>query len=159
MQSICGKTGLNYNPSLLEPTLSGNPWGGSSHQGKQKGINPKLANYFEQVLTVEEIRKIQKACNPLIDFLNNCTDTLLDLTQIEKSNFKDYEYQKRYFHDEEKTALYSFIMNCGRRRNKIEAPKFRSLFAYVYSKIIRIIHIPRLLKLRLFPGKGKQNYT
>jgi hypothetical protein len=159
MKSICTKTGLKYNPSLLDPTLAGNPWGGSSHQGKQKGINPLLANYYEQVLTVEEIQRIRKTCDPLIDFLNNSKETLLDLTKIDIINFKDYEFQKRYFKDKEKTALYSFIMNCGRRRNKIKAPNILSLFAYFYSKIIRIIHIPRLLKLRLLPGKGKQNYT
>ena len=159
MQSICTKTGLKYNPLLLDPTLADNSWGGSSHQGKQKGINPELANYYGQVLTIEEIQIIRNACGPLIDFLDNSSENLLDLTQIEKSLLTDYKYQKRYFNDEEKTALYSYAINCGRRKYKIKAPSFHSLVAYFYSKIIRIIHVPRLLKLRLFPGRGKQNYT
>ena len=57
MKEICNKTYLKYDPCLLTPTLAGNPWGGSSHQGKQSGINPELAKYFKEVLTKEEIAK------------------------------------------------------------------------------------------------------
>ena len=159
MQLICRKTDLIYNPCLLNPTIAGKPWGGSSHQGKQSGINANLANYYSQVLTVEEIKIIRSICGPLIDFLESANSNLLDLTQIDKDVLKDYNYQKKYFHDEEKTALYSFVVNSPRRKYKIKAPTFHHLFAYLYSKVIRVIHIPRLLKLRLFPGIGKQNYT
>ena len=159
IKGICNKTNLKYDQCLLTPTLAGMPWGGSSHQGKQSGINPKLATYFKEVLTTEEINKINKSCGALLEYLDENKSPFLDLTKINKKYLYDYNFQKRYYSDEEKTAMYSFIINCRRRRELIKAPNFNTVFAYIYSKIIRIIHMPRLLKLRLFPGKGKQNYT
>ncbi|SVB20500.1 uncharacterized protein METZ01_LOCUS173354 [marine metagenome] len=159
MQEICKKTDLTYNKCLLIPTLASNPWGGSSHQGKQSGINPKLAEYFKEVLTEEEIFTINNYCEPLLRYLIENQSPLLDLTKLDKKYLYDYDYQKRYFYDEEKTAMYSFIINCRRRRFLISAPNFNTVFAYIYSKIIRILHIPRLLKQKYLPGVGKQNYT
>jgi len=159
MKGICEKTNLTYNECLLTPTLAGNPWGGSSHQGKQSGINPRLAKYFKEVLTEEEISQIDKVCLPLVKFLRESKSPLLDLTKIDKRYLYDYNFQKRYFYDEVKTAMYSFIVNCRRRRYLIKSPDFNSVFAYVYSIVIRIIHLPRLLKQKYFPGVGKQNYT
>ena len=159
MQSICEKTKLIYDPCLLTPTLAGNDWGGSSHQGIQSKINPQLAEYFIDVLSTEEISKIEKACSPLINFLNESKSTPLDLTMINKKYLYDYDYQKRYFHDEVKTAMYSLLVNCRRRRVLIKPPGLISVFAYFYSKLIKIIHIPRLIKQKYLPGVGKQNYT
>lgn len=159
MKSISNKIGLNYNNSLLNPTIAGNAWGGSSHQGKQKGINSKLSSYYKEVLTVEEINKIDKLSKSLTKYLRDCESTPIDLSSINKKDLFDYEYQSRFFEDEEKTAMYSYIINANRRRVIVSPPSFSSIFAYIYSKIIRIIHIPRLLKQRLFPSVGKQNYT
>jgi hypothetical protein len=159
MKAVSKKINLKYDPCLLTPTLAGNPWGGSSHQGKQTGINPKLAEYFNEVLTDKEISIIDKSCGSLLQYLDEDKSALLDLTNLNKNYLYDYNYQKRYFYDEEKTAMYSFIINCGRRRVLITPPDLNSVFAYVYSKIIKIIHIPRLFKLKYFPGVGKQNYT
>jgi len=159
LRAICETTGLAYSSILLNPTLAGKPWGGSSHQGKQSGINPRLSNYYNEVLSADELFAIDRACSPMSKFLNENKDALLDLTNIDKSILYDYNYQARYFQDEDKTAMYSFIINCGRRRTLIKPPDLNSIFAYFYSKVIRIIHIPRLLKLKYFPGVGKQNYT
>ena len=159
INEICNKTHLKYDPCLLTPTLAGNPWGGSSHQGKQSGINPKLATYYKEVLTAEEINKIEESCGSLLKYLDENKSALLDLTGFDKKYLYDYDYQKRYFNDDEKTAMYSFIVNCRRRRNLIRAPDLNTVIAFFYSKIIRIIHIPRLLKQRYFPSMGKQNYT
>ena len=159
MKEICNKTNLKYDSCLLKPTLAGNPWGGSSHQGKQSGINPKLATYFKEVLTKKEIRKIDEHCGPLIEYLDNNESVLLDLTRLDKKYLYDYNYQKRYFNDEEKTAMYSFIINCRRRRELIKAPDMNTVVAYFYSLIIRIVHVPRLLKQKYLAGVGKQNYT
>ena len=71
----------------------------------------------------------------------------------------DYDFQKKYFDDEEKIALYTALAFSGMRKMMVTAPTLASVVAYFYSKIIRIIHIPRLIKLNLFPGLGKQNYT
>lgn len=159
MKAICKKINLNYAETLLEPTLARNPWGGSSHQGKQFGVNSLLADYYKEVLTEEEIMQINKTCLPLVKLLNENTSPLLDLTKTSKEYLYDYDYQKKYFNDEEKTAMYSFIMNCNRRRDKIKPPNKISIIAYIFSKIIPIIHIPRLIKLRFLPGLGNQNYT
>ena len=95
----------------------------------------------------------------MLKYLDENKSALLDLTGFDKKYLYDYDYQKRYFNDDEKTAMYSFIVNCRRRRNLIRAPDLNTVIAFFYSKIIRIIHIPRLLKQRYFPSMGKQNYT
>tara|TARA_Y100000590_G_scaffold198813_1_gene225765 strand:+ start:1501 stop:2787 length:1287 start_codon:yes stop_codon:yes gene_type:complete len=159
MRSISEKIGLTYDSCLTNPTIAGKPWGGSSHQGKQKGVNSKLSNYYKEVLRVEEINKIEKISNPIIEFLRSSSSTPLDLLAISKKDLFDYEYQKKYFNDEEKTAMYSYIINSNRRRVLVQSPDYNSVLAYIYSKLVRIIHIPRLLKQRLFPSMGKQNYT
>ena len=159
MKTICEKTGLTYNSCLLQPSIAGKPWGGSSHQGKQTGVNPRLAEYYPEVLRDEEISMIRHWCEPVIKFLEVSRSTPVDLTEIDRVHLYDYDFQKGYFEDEQKTALYSFIMNCRRRRDLIRPPGLSSLFAYVYSRVIRIIHIPRLLKLKYLPGIGRQNYT
>jgi hypothetical protein len=159
MQSISKRIGLEFNSSLLNPTIAGNEWGGSSHQGRQKGINPSLSNYHNKVLRKDEIYMIDKRAKSLNNYLGNTTDVFKDLTGVKKTDLYDYEFQNKYFKDEEKIAMYSYIINSGRRDVSIKSPSLIALVAYFYSKIIRIIHIPRLLKLRLFPGKGKQNYT
>ena len=144
---------------MLNPTLAGKPWGGSSHQGKQEGINKNLANYYVDVLTQNEISRIKDLCGNVECFLNDNKEPLLDLTNISKNALNQYDYQSKYFHDHDKTAMYSFIMNCRRRRHLIKPPGLISVFAYIYSMLIRIIHIPRLIKQKWFPGVGKQNYT
>jgi len=159
MKSICKRIGLKFNHDLLDPTIMGKPWGGNSHQGKQKGVNKNLKNYFSKVLTEDELDIIDQRCGPLLRHLNNDTSTPCDLTKIPKEMLYDYEFQKRYFDDEEKMALYTALAFSGMRKTTINAPDFSSVVAYFYSKIVRIIHIPRLIKLNLFPGIGKQNYT
>lgn len=156
---ICEKTGLRYDPILLQPTIAGQSWGGSSHQGKQKGINKKLKGYYREVLTAGEIKRIESRCNTVLNYLKNIADTPADLTNMPKTQLVDYEYQKKYFNDNEKSAMLGAIANCRRRRYKIGVPNRESLLALVYSKIVRIVHIPRLVKLRYLPGWGKQNYT
>jgi len=159
MKSISNQIGLNFNSSLLHPTIAGNSWGGSSHQGKQKGVNSKLSNYYKEVLSNEEIQIIDERSNQLIKFIRENNSTPLDLRSVNTNNLYDFEYQNRFFEDEDKMAMYSYIINANRRRIPVNAPKISSIFAYIYSKIIRIIHIPRLIKQRYFPSFGKQNYT
>mgnify|MGYP001325143562 CR=1 FL=1 len=61
--------------------------------------------------------------------------------------------------EKNKIALYTVLAFSGMRKVMVTAPNFTSVVAYLYSKMVRIIHIPRLIKLNLFPGLGKQNYT
>jgi len=156
---ICTKTGLQFDPILLRPTIAGKPWGGSSHQGKQQGINKKLKSYFREVLNSDEIKHIDRRCSTILDHLQDIEGTPADLTAMPKSQLIDYQLQKKFFNNKEVSALYGAIANCRRRRFKISVPKRESLIALIYSKIVRILHIPRLFKLRYLPGWGKQNYT
>lgn len=159
MRSICEKIGLNYHPILLKPTIAEQPWSGNSHQGKQKGINKNLATYYHKVLASDEIVAIEKATAPIREYLCSDEQTPVNLADIPKDVLFDYKYQKKYFNDDEKLALYSALLNSSRRRVMIKSPGFIAIIAYLYSKMVRIIHIPRMLKLRFFPGHGKQNYT
>ena len=111
------------------------------------------------MLCTEELKKIEKRCGYLVNYLSESKFPLLDLTEISKNELFDYQFQKKYFGDEEKMAMYSVLLNCKRRRYSIGSPGFNSIFAYFYSRIIKYLHIPRLIKQRYFPGFGKQNYT
>jgi hypothetical protein len=159
IEAVCKTTGLKYDPCLLTPTIAGQPWGGSSQQGKQAGINPQLTEYYREVLTQEEISTIYEAAGEVLEFLEQIKTTPTDLTSIPKKILYDYDFQKRYFDDEEKMALYNALVNSGRRKYKIGKPSKLAVFALAYSELIRIIHIPRLIKQRYFPGLGRQNYT
>jgi len=159
MKYICYKGGIEYKDDLLNPTLMGRAWGGNSHQGKQKGINSDLANYYSKVLSKKEIDVIDKCCGPLVEYMSNCKSTPVDLTKIPKDLLYDYEHQKKYFEDSEKMSMYLAFSFSDMRKVAVSSPDIISVMAYCYSKLIRIVHIPRLIKLNLFPGLGRQNYT
>lgn len=159
VQYICDKSGLSFDKCLLQPTIAGYPWGGSSHQGKQQGINKGLIDYYHDVLGDEELELIEKRCGPIMKHLNSCTSTPVDLTKIPKIDLYDYSYQKRYSEDSEKWALYCAYAFTSMRRKLIWSPDITAVLAYIYSKWVHLAHIPRLIKLNLFPGLGKQNYT
>ena len=65
----------------------------------------------------------------------------------------------QYFDDKEKITLYYPLTNSTKRRYNIVKAPIYSIFAIIFSVFVRIIHLPRMLKLRYFKGKGKQNYT
>jgi hypothetical protein len=159
MKSLCKRTGLKYDPILLQPTIANQPWGGNSHQGKQRGINKNLIHYYPKVLKTKEIEFIKKKTDPIRNYMNESKDTPLDLTKLPKKYLFDYEYQRKYFDDKEKLLLYYAVMVKTPRQMDIRVPDFNAIVACLYSEYVRILHIPRLLKMRLFPGKGKQNYT
>lgn len=159
MKVFCQKIGLPFDPILVEPTIAAEPWQGNSHQGPSQGVNKELAGYYHKVLTKGEIEYIQKATAPIREYLTQNQNIPLDLTKIPQPALWDYDYQKRYFNDPEKIVLYSALMNTGRRRDMIKPVQWVAILAYLYSKFIYLMHLPRLLKLRFFPGLGKQNYT
>ncbi len=159
MQGLCAKMGLEFRPILLEPTIANQPWQGNSHQGKQRGISKELAHYYHKVLAPDEIKKIEQITGSVRNFLKSNNNTPLNLTQIPKKYLFDYDYQKKYFNDAEKITLYSALVNSGRRRVMVKAPGLTGILAYLYSLMVWLIHVPRMLKLRFFPGMGKQNYT
>ena len=102
---------------------------------------------------------INEQCGPTLEFLESCKTSPIDLTKIDKDVLYDYDFQKRYFDDEEKLSIYTAFAFSGMRKVFVKTPDISSVIAYIYSKIVQIIHIPRMIKLKLFPGLGKQNYT
>ena len=159
MKVLCKKIGLDFHPILLNPTIADMPWKGNSHQGEQRGVNKELAEYYPKVLAPDEIVAIEKATAPIREFLCNNRKTPLDLTKLPRNVLYDYKYQVKYFNDEEKIALYYALVNSSRRRVMIKPFGFTAVLAYFYSIWVRVLHFPRMLKLRFFQGMGKQNYT
>ncbi|MFH1791317.1 MAG: hypothetical protein ABH885_04970 [Candidatus Omnitrophota bacterium] len=159
MRALLRSVGARYDGVVLEPTIGGHMWTGNSHQGKRKGVSKDLESYYPKVLSAEETDKIREKAGALIDFLKCSRETPLDLTKIPKKHLPDYEYQRKYFDDEEKAALYYALMNTGCRRAMVRVPPAYSVLAFLYSKMVQLIHMPRMLKMKYFPGLGKQNYT
>ena len=92
-------------------------------------------------------------------FLKQLDQTPCDLSNIPEDILYDYKYQKKYIDDAEKTALYAALTNASRRRVMIKPPRIIALLAFLYAKYVRLLHVPRMIKLKWFPGAGKQNYT
>ncbi len=159
MQMLSKCVGIDYDDTLINPTIGGVDWHGNSHSGKQQGVNKGLLQSYNKWLRDDEIDLIKKETKALIELIESTKDVVLDLTQLDKKFFFDYDYQKKYFDDVEKITLYLTLMNTGTRRAMIAPPRFTAIAAYVYAFFVRILHVPRLLKLKIFPGKGKQNYT
>lgn len=159
MRSLCDVIGLEFSDILLRPTIAGKPWGGNSHQGRQEGISAALATYYPQVLRQSELDLISRMTANVTQYLNEISQTPINLSSLPHEHLQDYRYQKKYFEDKDKIALYSALVNAPRRRVMIKAPTWIALLAYLYSIYVRIIHMPRMLKLKWFPGVGKQNYT
>jgi hypothetical protein len=159
MKYICEKNNIEFTNNFLNPTLMGESWGGNSHQGKQDGVNANLASYYDKVLSQNEIDKINANCGKLVEYLSKSKETPIDLTKIPKHFLFDYDYQKKYFVDNEKMSLYLAFAFSNMRKVNVMPPNIFSIMAFAYSKIVRIMHIPRIIKLNLFPGIGRQNYT
>jgi len=159
MRGLCGKIGLRYDEILLQPTIAGKMWTGNSHQGRQKGVNRNLADYYPKVLRKDEIDFIEKKTRIVREYIREQSAVPFDLTGLPKNVLPDYGYQKKYFEDEEKSSLYYALLNTGKRRTMIKTPDITAIPAFFYSKIVKLLHVPRMLKLKYAPGLGKQNYT
>lgn len=159
MRALARHVGLRWDDALVKPTIGGHPWGGSSHRGKQDGVNAGLVGYYESILRPEEISLIRGLCGELIDALQAIDDVPADLRQIPKRALYDYERHKHYSEDPEKWALYCALAFRDRRRVPVGPPDASALAALAYAQGVRLAHMPRLWRQRLFPGWGKQNYT
>ena len=158
MRPLAGKAGLAWDPVLTQPTLIGRPWLGNSHQGKQHGVNPGLADYYTEIFRDEEIDLIRQRCGGILDFLEDSTDTPTDLSKLPRDLLYDYDYQARYFDDPEKLILYTAFACNGMWKRQVGRAEWAAIPALVFGEIIRLTHQPRLWKMRLFPGLGRQNY-
>ena len=159
MRILCDKIGVDFHPALLQPTIANQPWQGNSHQGSRTGVSKELALYYPKVLASDEISLIQESTAPIREYIQQHKETPLDLIKLPKKHLYDYKFQKRYFDDEEKSALYYALVNSSRRRVMIKPFGFTAVLAYFYAFMVRLIHLPRMVKLKLSLGAGKQNYT
>ena len=122
-----------------------------------KGISNDIKKNYQKVLRNEEFDRINELTREFSDLIDD--DTPVNLLDIPDKVFYDYSFQKRYFDDKDKITLYYALTNSTKRRYNISKIPAYSLFAIIFSFLVRIMHLPRMIKLKYFKGKGKQNYT
>jgi len=159
MKAFAENIGIEFDNILLKTTIGKRNWGGNSHYGKSEGINKSAQTNYKKVLDLNEIKIIEDSVGKLREKIILSKEPFLDLTQFEENLFEDFNYQKKYFNDKEKITLYYSLVNTGGRRTLVTKPTYLTIIAYLFSIFVRIYHIPRMLKLKFFPGLGKQNYT
>ena len=148
---------LEFEDTLLMPTIAGEEWFGNSHYGPLKGISNTISENYGKVLRKDEFTTISNLTDKIDNNIPN--DTPLDLLKIPEKYFYEYSNQKKYFNDKEKLTLYYALSNSAKRRQVISQPNYYSIIALIYRNIVRLLHIPRMIKLKYFKGRGKQNYT
>ncbi len=158
MKSLINKSSLKYEETLVNPTIGGKDWLGNSHYGPTKGISNSINKNYNKVLRRDELDIISSLSGELCSHIDN-KNTPVSLLDIPENLFYDYEIQKKYIDEKQKISLYYALTNSTKRRYKITQAPIYSIFAIIFSLIVRLAHIPRILKLRYFKGKGKQNYT
>ena len=159
MKSFADNFGIEFNHMILEPTIGGRLWGGNSHYGKSKGVNAQTLNNYKKVLDSKEIDTIKKYVGELREEILSQKSSFLDLTKIKDNLFNDIYYQKKYFSNLEKITMYYALVNYGGRKTNIKKVSKLSILAILFSAYAYVFNIPRLIKLKYFPGAGKQNYT
>ena len=107
------------------------------------------------MLDLNEIKIIEDSVGKLREKIILSKEPFLDLTQFEENLFEDFNYQKKFFNDKEKITLYYSLVNTGGRRTLVTKPTYLTIIAYLFSIFVRIYHIPRMLKLKFFPGLGQ----
>ena len=158
MKRLSELCNIKYTEDLLRPTIGNKNWLGNSHYGPTKGISNKISANYPKVLTKNEISTI-KLFSDNIDMHLTENKTPVNLLSIPQKYLYEYKRQKKYFNETEKLSLYYALSNATKRRYHIKQVPYYSFFAIIYSIFVRIVHIPRMFKLKYFKAKGKQNYT
>ena len=156
---ICEKNKIEFNNIFLKPTLMGKPWLGNSQQGINDGINKNPNKYASEVLTEEEIKEIEYLSNNIDQKLDSNKEVLTNLLDMKKDIFFDYNLQKKYSNNSDQWSTYCALGFRGFRDSAVKSPYFYQIIFFLFSIFVRIYHFPRFIKLKLFPNKGKQNYT
>ena len=158
MKKISSLSNISYTDDLLKPTIGGKDWLGNSHYGPTKGISNTISKNYPKVLTKNEISVVSSFEDDIKKYVDT-SGTPVDLTNVPTKFLYDYDRQKNYFSDINKLSLYYALSNATKRRYHITQAPYYSFYAIIYSLLVRLIHIPRMLKLKFTKGKGKQNYT
>tara|TARA_B100000579_G_scaffold247973_1_gene203712 strand:+ start:107 stop:1480 length:1374 start_codon:yes stop_codon:yes gene_type:complete len=159
MKSFAKNLNIEFENLLNEPTIGGRPWGGNSHYGISKGINSRTLDNYKKVLDSEEIDFIKNKVGHLREEILSQKTEFLDLSSVKERYLNDLYYQKKYFYDKEKISMYYSLVNYGGRKINVSKVNKLSILALLFSAYVYIYNLPRRIKLKFFPGKGKQNYT
>ena len=149
MKRLSELCNIKYTEDLLRPTIGNKNWLGNSHYGPTKGISNKISANYPKVLTKNEISTI-KLFSDNIDMHLTENKTPVDLLSIPQKYLYEYKRQKKYFNETEKLSLYYALSNATKRRYHIKQVPYYSFFAIIYSIFVRIVHIPRMFKLKYF---------
>lgn len=159
MKILSDKLNVEFDDILISPTLCGKKWLGNSQQGKNHGINPDPNQYYKQILREDEIKFIQKNVNKIDKIINEQESFEINFKNVNDEYFFDIENHRKASKNTNTWSLYCALGYSGFRKLKLSNSNHMSLIAYFFSIVVKICHLPRLLKQRLFPGLGKQNYT
>ena len=159
MKVLSNKLNVNFEDSLLIPTLCGKKWLGNSQQGKNNGINAKPNQYYSKILREDEINYIQNKIKYIDQIIQGQKSFEIDFKDIDDKYFFDIINQRKASKNVNSWSIYCALGYSGFRKLKLSKVNLISLIAYFFSIFVMICHYPRLLKQRLFPGLGKQNYT
>ena len=159
MQILSKKLNVNYDKNLLIPTLCGKEWLGNSQQGKNSGINSKPNAYYSKILREDEINFIQNKIKFTDEIIQEQNNFEIKLNELEDKYFFDIKNQRKASENINSWSIYCALGYSGFRKLKLSKANHISLIAYLFSIFVMICNYPRLIKQRLFPGLGKQNYT
>ena len=159
MKILSNRLKVNYEDNLISPTLCGKKWLGNSQQGKNNGINSKPNQYFSNILRDDEITFIKNRVKDINIIIQEQNSFEVNLKDVDDKYFFDISNQRKASVKINTWSLYCALGFSGFRKLKLSKPNSISLIAYLFSIFVMICHFPRLLKQKLFPGLGKQNYT
>ena len=149
MKFFSKRLNFDYQEILITPTLCGKKWLGNSQQGKNNGINSKPNEYYKNVLRKDEIEYIESKIKNIDDILINQKSYEIDFKNINDKYFFDIQNHRKASMKPDTWSLYCALGYSGFRKLKLSNSNFISLIAYFFSIIVRICHIPRLLKQKL----------
>ncbi len=159
MRILSKKLDVNYEENLLSPTLCGKKWLGNSQQGENNGINSKPNEYYKKILREDEINFIKSKIKDIDEIIQEQKSFEVDFKNVDDKNFFDIKNQRKASRNINTWSIYCALGYSGFRKLKLSKSDHISLIAYLFSIFVMICHFTRLLKQKLFPGLGKQNYT
>ncbi|MDC0522130.1 hypothetical protein OAN46_02290, partial [Candidatus Pelagibacter sp.] len=159
MKILSNKLNVKYEENLLSPTLCGNKWLGNSQQGENIGINSKPNEYYKFILREDEINHIKSRIKNIDEIIQEQKTFEVDFKNINDKYFFDIKNQRKASATVNTWSLYCALGFAGFRKLRLTKSDYISLMAYLFSIFVMIYHFPRILKQKLFPGLGKQNYT
>ena len=92
MKNIINRIGLEFEDTLLNPTIAGQNWLGNSHYGPLKGISNDISKNYKKVLRQDEFNEIDKHTSKISNILEK--ETPLNLLSIPEKLFYEYKNQK-----------------------------------------------------------------